>query len=126
MEGTTLGLEWANVNIGVSPLRDRKPGDLTSIRTTRLIGTQIAHYRIDAVLGTGGMGTVYRGYDLKLERPVALKSMRRGRSQRGLDQFLKEVRTVSNLNDPNIVTIHGFENCDEGRFIVMEFVEGQT
>ena len=72
------------------------------------------------------MGTVYRAYDLKLERPVALKSVSPGRSQRGLDQFLKEVRTVSNLNDPNIVTIHGFETCDEGRFIVMEFVEGLT
>jgi predicted ATPase len=72
------------------------------------------------------MGTVYRAYDLKLERPVALKSVRPGRVQRGLEQFLKEVRTVSTLNDPNIVTIHGFETCDEGRFIVMEFVEGLT
>jgi serine/threonine protein kinase/predicted ATPase len=97
-----------------------------SSATDRLIGRRIAQYRIDAVLGKGGMGTVYRAYDLKLERPVALKSVRPGRSARGLDQFLKEVRTVSNLNDPNIVTIHGFETVDDGRFIVMEFVEGLT
>ena len=109
-----------------SPQRQPNPGDPTTSATDPLIGRRIAQYRIDAVLGSGGMGTVYRAYDLKLERPVALKSVRPGRSQRGLDQFLKEVRTVSTLNDPNIVTIHGFETCDEGRFIVMEFVEGLT
>src|SRR5688572_2403743 len=122
----TLGLEWSDVNTRVRPCEHRSPGDPTTSATDRLIGQRIAQYRIDAVLGSGGMGTVYRAYDLKLERPVALKSVRPGRSQRGLDQFLKEVRTVSTLNDPNIVTIHGFETCDEGRFIVMEFVEGLT
>jgi len=92
----------------------------------RRIGSRIAHYRIDAVLGSGGMGTVYRAYDRKLERPVALKFIHPGRTKKGLDQFLKEVRTVSSLNDPNIITIHGFDQSDDGPFIVMEFIEGTT
>ena len=72
------------------------------------------------------MGTVYRAYDSKLERPVALKFVMPGGTQKGLEQFLKEVRTVSNLNDPNIVTIHGVGKRGHGRFIVMECVEGET
>ena len=91
-----------------------------------LVGTRLGHYRIGAVLGRGGMGTVYRARDAKLHRPVALKFVQSGRSRRTLDQFLSEVRTVSGLNDPNIVTIHGFENYDNHLFIVMELVEGLT
>ena len=91
-----------------------------------LVGTQVAHYRIAAVLGHGGMGSVYRAHDRKLDRPVALKFVRPGRSRKSLDQFLSEVRTVSSLNDPNIVTIHGFETHEDRRFIVMELVDGVT
>ena len=97
-----------------------------STATDHRIGSRIAHYRIDAVLGRGGMGKVYRAYDRNLERPVALKFIHSRGNKRALDQFLKEVRTVSSLNDPNIVTIHGFDQSDDGPFIIMEFVEGDT
>jgi len=99
---------------------------VSSSQPERRVGRRIAHYRIDAVLGSGGMGTVYRAYDRRLERPVALKFIHPGGTKRGLEQFLREVRTVSALNDPNIVTIYGFDQSDDGPFIVMEFIEGAT
>src|SRR5690242_7097894 len=82
----------------------------------------IAHYRISAKLGEGGMGAVYRATDTKLNREVAIKVLPAafaedsGRMQR----FEREAQLLASLNHPNIATIHGIE---QGA-IVMELVEG--
>ena len=87
------------------------------------------NYRILSVAGTGGMGVVYRALDLRLERVVALKFLPAdlNASQRDRDRFLREARTASSLDHPNIGVIHGVEQTPDGlTFIVMAFYEGAS
>jgi eukaryotic-like serine/threonine-protein kinase len=93
-----------------------------------MVGTQLGHYRIEYLLGSGGMGEVYQAHDTKLGRSVALKRLlpevaadadRRTR-------FEREARAVAAINHPNIVTVHSIE-ADQGvHFITMELVSGVT
>ena len=79
--------------------------------------------------GAGGMGVVYKALDLKLERTVALKFLppELNASERDKERFLKEARTASSLDHPNIGVIHGVEETDDGHaFIVMAFYEGES
>jgi tRNA A-37 threonylcarbamoyl transferase component Bud32/predicted ATPase len=91
---------------------------------------QFAHYRIDSLLGRGGMGEVYRATDTLLERPVAIKIMRSesvGADDIATRRFLREARAASALNHPNIVTVHQIDTTDSGdHYIVQELIEGQT
>ncbi|MBI3871666.1 MAG: protein kinase [candidate division Zixibacteria bacterium] len=93
-----------------------------------MIGTTIAHYRIDAKIGSGGMGEVYRATDTKLDRPVALKflSDTLSRDPDSRSRLLREAQSASRLNHPNILTIHAIEHHEGRDFIVMEYVAGQT
>jgi Tol biopolymer transport system component/predicted Ser/Thr protein kinase len=93
-----------------------------------MIGSTIAHYRIDAELGRGGMGIVYRAHDLKLDRPVALKFLPQDLSGSPAEnlRLLSEARAAATINHPNACTIHGIEEAGGHRFIVMELVEGRT
>src|SRR5271169_1945471 len=93
-----------------------------------MIGRTISHYKIDAELGRGGMGVVYRARDEKLHRPVALKLLsteifshaeRRAR-------VLAEARAAAALNHPGIATIYEVGEEGEHIFIVMELVPGCT
>ena len=88
---------------------------------------RLGHFEIVEALGAGGMGEVYKARDLNLERVVALKLMResaaRGDSKR---RFGFEARAASALNHPNIVTIYEISSFEDGEFIAMEFVEGET
>ena len=93
-----------------------------------MIGTAIGHYRIERLLGTGGMGEVYLAHDTKLGRDVALKVLsatvaidpdRRAR-------FEREARAAAALNHPNIVTIHSVEEIDGTPFLTLEVVDGRT
>ena len=91
-------------------------------------GTTVGRYRIQSLLGSGGMGEVYKALDPTLGRPVALKVLRRelsGDPER-LNRFLHEARAASALNHPNILTIHEVGDHDAARFLVSEFVEGET
>jgi serine/threonine-protein kinase len=84
-------------------------------------------YEIVGRAGAGGMGVVYKARDLKLERVVALKFLPDEVSSdpQSKAQFMKEARIASSLDHPNIGTIHGVEEADDGRvFIVMAFYEG--
>jgi len=89
-----------------------------------LVGEIVGNYRILGVAGAGGMGVVYKALDLKLQRAVALKFLPfdLSVSEKDKDRFLKEARTASSLDHPNIGVIHGVEDTPDGRsFIVMGF-----
>lgn len=91
--------------------------------------TTLGQYRLDDAIGRGGMGEVYRAFDTKLNRPVAVKVMRESSAerQRSVLRFLREARAASALNHPNIVTIHDVGETSSGaHFIVQELVEGRT
>jgi predicted Ser/Thr protein kinase len=86
-------------------------------------------FRIEREIGTGGMGTVYLATHLGLERPVAVKIIRREFAGDAdvADRFLREARTMAKLRHPNAAMIFDAGNLPDGRhFIVMEFVEGET
>jgi serine/threonine-protein kinase len=92
-------------------------------------GERVGNYQILAMAGAGGMGVVYKALDLKLERTVALKFLppELNASERDKERFLKEARTASSLDHPNIGVIHGVEETDDGHaFIVMAFYEGES
>jgi hypothetical protein len=86
-------------------------------------------YRLDSVLGRGGVATVWRGWDLRLERAVAVKVLDRT----GLDgdpsaatRFDREARTLARLAHPNIVTVYDFGAQDGVAYLVMELIEGRS
>ena len=92
-------------------------------------GERVGNYQILAMAGAGGMGVVYKALDLKLERTVALKFLpaELNASEKDKERFLKEARTASALDHPNIGVIHGVEETSDGRaFIVMAFYEGES
>lgn len=93
-----------------------------------VIGTLLNNrYHIDAQLGEGGMGVVYKAHDTLLDRPVAIKSLSPHLlSQDGLKRFLREAQSAAQLTHPNIVAIYDVVDEGEARLIVMEYVEGQT
>jgi non-specific serine/threonine protein kinase len=94
-----------------------------------MIGKTVAHYRILAKLGEGGMGVVYKAEDMKLKRHVALKflSPELTRDAEAKERFIREARAASSLDHPNICTIHGINETEEGRmYIVMGSYEGKT
>jgi eukaryotic-like serine/threonine-protein kinase len=93
-----------------------------------LVGRALAHYRINAAIGAGGMGEVYRATDTKLGREIALKilPLDMARDPERLVRFQREARTVAALNHPNIVTIHSVEEAEGFHFLTMELVEGQS
>ncbi|MGB2717476.1 MAG: protein kinase [Vicinamibacterales bacterium] len=91
-----------------------------------MIGRTIGQYRIDARLGSGGMGVVYRAYDTRLQRTVALKVVRKEPSLPiEDDHVLEEARTVSALNHPNICTVYEVAEIEGETFIAMEYVQGR-
>ena len=75
-----------------------------------MIGRTISHYRILETIGTGGMGVVYRAYDERLGREVAVKVLdtRKLVDAAAGKRFQKEARMLSRMNHPNIATIHDF------------------
>lgn len=82
-------------------------------------------YRLDAALGRGGMGVVYRGHDILLDREVAVKVLSAGAmSEDARARLLHEARAAAQLNHPNIVAIYDAGEVGGAPFIVMEFVDG--
>jgi serine/threonine protein kinase len=88
---------------------------------------RVGRYELLSLIGRGGMGEVYLAEDSTLRRKVAIKLLRPPLTAdaHALMRFEQEARAASSLNHPNIVTIHEIGAIDDGRFIAMEFVEGQ-
>jgi serine/threonine protein kinase len=95
---------------------------------TLAAGTRLAHYEIISLLGSGGMGEVYLAEDTRLRRKVALKMLKPELTseERDLRRFEQEALAASALNHPNILTIYEFRQVDNLRFIVSEYIEGDT
>jgi serine/threonine-protein kinase len=94
-----------------------------------LVGSSVAHYRIVARLGGGGMGVVYRARDTRLERDVALKFLppHLGLDARAKSRFMVEARAAAALDHPNICTVHEIgEAGDERLFIAMAYYQGRV
>lgn len=94
---------------------------------TNLIGRTInGRYRLESLLGDGGMGTVYRAHDLNLDRPVAIKLMHAHFARRSefRARLIQEAQTTAQLDHPSVVNIFDFGESDDGLFIAMEYVDG--
>jgi serine/threonine-protein kinase len=102
---------------------------VTSYRSDPLVGAVLdGRYRVDGLIATGGMSTVYRGLDIRLDRPVALKVMdsRYAQDQQFLTRFQREARAVARLKDPGLVSVYDQGFDAHHAFLVMELVEGGT
>jgi serine/threonine-protein kinase len=92
-----------------------------------IVGRDVGAYRVQGVLGAGGMGVVYKAIDTKFNRTVAIKFL----SERLADadsrrRFLREAQTASSLNHPHILTVHDIGEVDGRQYLVTEFVDGGT
>jgi predicted ATPase len=106
----TPAVEWAGVELG----------------DAGMVGRVLGPYRIEALVGEGGMGAVYRARDERLGRAVAIKVVRESRDTGLLRRFMQETRLASSLNHPNIVTVYDLLETDGAPLLVTEYVEGES
>ena len=91
------------------------------------VGHRIGGYEVQAPLGAGGMGVVYRALDTKLNRPVAIKLLSDDLADAAARRrFQREAQTASSLNHPHIVTVYDVGEVDGRQYLVTEFVDGGT
>ncbi|MEY2483724.1 MAG: eukaryotic-like serine/threonine-protein kinase [Verrucomicrobiota bacterium] len=111
-----------------SPAFEVAPELLTNERAGALVGESIAHYRIESLIGVGGMGEVYLAHDERLGRNVALKLLPQSlvADQVRLEGLKREARIASALNHPNIVTVYEIGEVDTAHYIATEFIDGTT
>ena len=130
-------LSATNVSILADKRRESRPADGASCdQPSRIIaahvpldaGQQIGGYHITALLGTGGMGEVYRARDLRLGRDVAIKVLSPdiAADRDGLMRFEREARALASLNHPNIAAIYGVEDSGGQPALILECVDGDT
>lgn len=93
-----------------------------------MIGAVVGNYKIVEKIGEGGMGSVFRGIDIMLEREVAIKILRPELASQPnvVERFRSEAVTLAKLSHPNIATLHSFFRQRDDFFMVMEFVRGVT
>ena len=104
------------------------PSSTTMEKVRDLTGTRLGTFEVTALIGGGGMGEVYRAHDTKLGRDVAIKVLPSAFTADAgrLASFEREARVLASLNHPHIAAIHGVEESDGVRGLVLEFVEGET
>src|SRR5437660_7329517 len=88
----------------------------------------LGNFQVLSVVGRGGMGEVYRARDTKLKREVAIKILPEefSRDPDRIARFQREAEVLASLNHPNIAAIYDLEEAEGSRFLVLEFVEGET
>ena len=92
---------------------------------SQLLGQQLDHFRIESLVGTGGMGAVYSGRDLKLDREVAIKVVPiADRGAEAMKRFRVEAQSAAKLDHPNIARVYYVGETEYWSYIVFEFVEG--
>ncbi len=93
-----------------------------------MIGSIVGNYKITEKIGEGGMGAVYKGVDMMLEREVAIKALKPelGSQPAVVERFRSEAVTLAKLNHPNIATLYNFFRQGDHFFMVLEFVRGGT
>jgi len=93
-----------------------------------LVGKQLDNYKAVSFIGSGAMGGVFEGWDIALERTVALKviSYRLASKESSRDMFIKEARLVSKLDHPNIAHMYHIGNVNEILYFAMEYIDGVT
>ncbi len=100
------------------------------LTTEERVGTVLdGKLRLDRVIGEGGMGVVYAGTHLRLDRPVAVKFLAAGLSQSApsVDRFLREARATSRLTHPNVVDVRDVDVAEDGSvYMVLELLEGES
>jgi eukaryotic-like serine/threonine-protein kinase len=91
-------------------------------------GTRLGPYEIVAPLGAGGMGEVYKATDTRLKRVVAIKALHElfAHHPERVARFEREAQILASLNHPSIAAIHGLEEVDGAKLLVLEFVDGRT
>jgi serine/threonine protein kinase len=109
------------------------PGDLAPLGTVPcskcghpiMMPMMIRQFELQSVVGSGGMGTVYRAWDTTLERMVAVKLMRKEllNDQKALESFYREARACARLNHTNIVHIYAFDEWEGQSYLVMELAD---
>src|SRR5947199_8550402 len=107
-------------------VRAKEAGPLTVSADPR-IGAELLGYRIERVLGRGGMSVVYLAEDLRLRRRVALKLLapRLAEDDAFRERFLEESQLAASLDHPNVVPIYAAGEAGEELYIAMRYVEGQ-
>jgi serine/threonine protein kinase/Tfp pilus assembly protein PilF len=110
------------------PAFEVAPELVTSARAGALVGNVIGHYRIESLIGVGGMGEVYLARDERLGRKAALKLLPDNLTtdETQLSRFKNEARSASALNHPNILTVYEIGSEGNRQFIATEFIEGIT
>src|SRR6476661_3276784 len=110
------------------PAFEVAPELVTNDKAGALVGKLIGHYRIESLIGVGGMGEVYLARDERLGRKAALKLLpdKLTIDEAQLSRFKNEARSASALNHPNILTVYDIGAEGDRQFIAMEFIEGVT
>ena len=110
------------------PAFEVAPELVTTHKAGALVGKLIGHYRIESLIGVGGMGEVYLARDERLGRKAALKLLPDNLTidEAQLSRFKNEARSASALNHPNILTVYEIGTEGDRQFIAMEFIEGVT
>jgi len=92
-----------------------------------LVGQQVGPYKIDSLLGVGGMGEVYLAQDPRLDRAIALKILPKelASDPARIWRFIREAKAASGLKHPNVATIYEIGASDDFNFIAMEYIEGK-
>ena len=103
-------------------------GKVAELVLTSMAGASLGGYHLNALLGSGGMGEVYRADDPTLGRDVAIKILPLAFTSHPdrLARFEREARMLASLNHLNICAIYGFEEAEGIRFLILELVEGDT